>query len=266
MTDPESLAPTRLLDDPSLSGILRDDLQAMSAQAPLPYDVDAGLERFQQTIQAAPAGPSGTSVLGWVVIAAVLISGGVGAGWLASGSGAHETGDHAGVVAIADAHEDPVVAAPAAAAPSADLAAAAPSADLAADPAATNPAETAKAPVPAAASEPEPEPATAPEAHERPAAKPAIAPEPAPSLADEAKQINAGRKLLTSDPAQTLAIMKAAEQQFPNGAMIQERTGYTILALVALNRRPEAEQVATSYLQRWPNGPLARRVRDALGQ
>jgi hypothetical protein len=89
---------------------------------------------------------------------------------------------------------------------------------------------------------------------------------PAPSLADEAAQINAARKALARDPAQTLALMQAAEQQFPNGAMIQERRGYAILALVALGRTQEAEAQADAYLERWPNGPLSRRVRDALGR
>jgi hypothetical protein len=48
--------------------------------------------------------------------------------------------------------------------------------------------------------------------------------------------------------------------------MIQERRGYAILALVALGRRSEADQQADAYLERWPNGPLSRRVRDALGR
>ncbi|PRQ07779.1 tetratricopeptide repeat protein [Enhygromyxa salina] len=258
MTDPESLAPTRLLDDPSLGGVLRDDLQAASAQAPLPYDIDAGLERFRQTIEAAPPAPGpGASVLGWFVIAAVLVSGGVGAGWLASTTSDRDTGGHAGVVASASNDPAPV-ADPAVGTPSSSNTSKAPAAPIAS--------------LPPAQAQPDSQPAVAPDVPEpvteRPAPKPVVAaePEPQPSLADEAKQINAGRKLLTSDPAKTLEIMQAVEQQFPNGAMIQERTGYTILALVALDRRPEAEQIAQSYLQRWPNGPLARRVRDALGQ
>jgi hypothetical protein len=84
--------------------------------------------------------------------------------------------------------------------------------------------------------------------------------------ADEAMQINAARQALADDPATTLALMQAAEQQFPNGAMIQERRGYAILALVGLGRTAEAEQQANAYLERWPNGPLSRRVRDALGR
>jgi hypothetical protein len=255
MTD-LSQAPTRLLDDPSQSELLRGDLQIASAHAPLPYDVAAGFERFEQATRAGAAGPSagaasGLRVLGWIVGAAVLVSGGIGATWLATtpSTGAR---DHVGVTASADAdarEDDPVIGA------TASIASQTP----------TTPAAKIETPAEPELAEPAPTP-HAP-AVQRPASKPAtLSADPQPSLADEAKQINDGRKLLASDPARTLAIMQAAEQQFPDGAMIQERTGYTILALISLNRGAEAEQIAQTYLQRWPNGPLARRVRDALGQ
>jgi hypothetical protein len=93
-----------------------------------------------------------------------------------------------------------------------------------------------------------------------------VQPPPSSSLASEAAQINAARKALDGDPAKTLELMQAAEQQSPDGAMIQERRGYAILALVGLGRTAEAEQQADAYLERWPNGPLSRRVRDALGR
>ena len=90
MSDPQAQAPTRLLDDPALSSTLRSDLQLASAHAPLTYDLDAGLARFEQTLSAKPATSSagsntagaGLRVVGWLIGAAVLISGGVGASML----------------------------------------------------------------------------------------------------------------------------------------------------------------------------------------
>jgi hypothetical protein len=84
-------------------------------------------------------------------------------------------------------------------------------------------------------------------------------------LESEAALVNAARKALPTDPAKALALMEEAEQHYSGGAMVQERRGYTILALVALGRTDEAQGLADAYLERWPNGPLSRRVRDALG-
>jgi hypothetical protein len=104
---------------------------------------------------------------------------------------------------------------------------------------------------------------------ERDAAKPlGPMPEPVPidPATEEIWQLNVARKALEHDPAKTLALVEALEQQFPDGVMIEERRGYAILALVALGRTAEAEQRADSYLERWPNGTMSRRVRRALGR
>ena len=104
MTDPLSQAPTRLLDDPSLGGLLRDDLQFASNAAPRPYNVEAGLARFEQAINggaaAAASTGAGLRVLGWLVGATVLVSGGIGAGWMANMSGSAPA-DHASVIPVA---------------------------------------------------------------------------------------------------------------------------------------------------------------------
>ncbi len=76
--------------------------------------------------------------------------------------------------------------------------------------------------------------------------------------------IDAARKSLAEDPAHTLELTEQAAERFPAGAMIEERRGYAILALITLDR-PKAEQLASEYLERWPKGPLARRIRDGLG-
>lgn len=81
---------------------------------------------------------------------------------------------------------------------------------------------------------------------------------------DEAKLIDAARKRLAEDPAAALALTEQAAKRFPKGAMVQERRGYAILALIALDRVDEAEQRASEYLERWPKGPLSRRIREGL--
>lgn len=100
----------------------------------------------------------------------------------------------------------------------------------------------------------------------RPSSKsPRERPDPELAALDEAKLIDAARKALAADPARTLELTREATKRFPSGAMVQERRGYAILALVALDRRDEAETMADEYLERWPKGPLSHRVREALG-
>lgn len=100
----------------------------------------------------------------------------------------------------------------------------------------------------------------------RPSSKsPRERPDPELAALDEAKLIDAARKALAADPARTLELTQEATKRFPSGAMVQERRGYAILALVALDRRDEAETMADEYLERWPKGPLSHRVREALG-
>jgi hypothetical protein len=82
---------------------------------------------------------------------------------------------------------------------------------------------------------------------------------------EEAKLIDAARKALAEDPAKALELTEQIAERFPDGAMIQERRGYAILALLALDRRTEAEDRAEEYLERWPKGPLSRRIREGLG-
>jgi hypothetical protein len=278
MNDPKQM-PIRLLDDPALSEALRHDLEIASSHSPIAFDMEAGLARFEQArvgTKLSSVSGSGLRVLGWVVGATVLLGGAFGAADLMREDDKPRLAAmtpppavHAERSAEAEAdleHEDKPVAG------SMSSRAREPG-----DPVAEAGQQARVGDAGAALAQPEggdptldaPAPPRPDTTHPVVPADP-VQPPPSSSLASEAAQINAARKAarkaLDGDPAKTLALMQAAEQQFPDGAMIQERRGYAILALVALGRTAEAEQQADAYLERWPNGPLSRRVRDALGR
>jgi hypothetical protein len=277
MTDLKQ-SPIRLLEDPSVSDALRRDLELASSHAPITFDIEAGLARFEQarfgTKLNSTAGTT-LRVLGWVIGATVLLGGAFEAASLigqddapriSSGSGAmapakdtdlrSEDGRVAGLTSSLAREPGEPVAEAGHPARVGDAGAAL------AQPEGGDPALDAPKP-------PRPDTSHPDTGHQDTGdsdTSHADTGPQTPSLADEAAQINAARKVLAEDPAKALALMQAAELQFPNGAMIQERRGYAILALVALGRTAEAEEQADAYLERWPNGPLSRRVRDALGR
>ena len=274
MSDPTS-APTRLLDDPTIQESLRHDLELASSHAPIAYNATAGLAAFERALAAAgaSAGSTGAGVatggrlLGWFIGAAVLIGGVGGAGWVVSQASV----DH-GVVAIAPSagaaeldsdNVDAAAASQASSGSSETPAGARTSEAVAAGHALLGAEGTNPAMVHDPGQVEDSDPASDSSTTARPSSKSDFA-EPASSVGSEAEQVNAARKALTHDPAKALALTQAAAQAFPDGAMVQEREGYAILALIALDRRTEADARAQTYLARWPKGPLSRRVRDAL--
>jgi hypothetical protein len=255
--------PIRLLEDPAVTDALRRDLQLASSHAPITFDIEAGLARFEQARfgtklnSTSSTVMSGMRVLGWLVGATVLLGGVMGAADLMRQDDAPRiTAAMTPPKDIDLRSED----APVAGLPSSH-------AHEPGEPVAEAGQQAGVGDAGAALAQPEGgDPALDAPTPPRPATTHPVTTPPAPSMADEAAQINAARKALADDPATTLALMQAAEQLFPDGAMIQERRGYAILALVGLGRTAEAEQQADAYLERWPNGPLSRRVRDALGR
>ena len=258
MKEAQIHAPQRLLDDPQLGAALRQDLELAHAHAPLDYDVGSGLARFEQSL-AAGATPAtvggaalGVRVLAWFMGGSILLASAVGAGVLLD-------------QAEARAKRTPVVVEPVI-----DREVSRPGDEVAGRSlVATTSNEVASAAVEAPAPEPT---ADAPASGEKGGARADTSPrpnskladQPVGSLADEAKRINAARKALENDPSKALQIVEATAKQYPDGAMIQEREGYAVLALTALGRASEAKIRGQRYLERWPNGTLARRVRDAL--
>ena len=288
MTDPQTHAPLRLLEDPALDAGLRLDLELAAAQAPVVYDAGAGLARFESALTAGastlPPGGTGLGLraLGWFIGASVLVAGGVGAAHIVRAAHAsdapivvqtpariHDRSHDRSRNTSRNTSQDPLrgegdtVAGPSPSdAEPAPLdaglggsAVEAPVGDEAGDASAASARAGGNSPALGTSAPPRPNSNVPGEpSNER-------SPAPAGSLADEAKQINAARKALSADPARTLALVEAAAKDFPNGALVQEREGYAVLALAALGRQEQAQARAQRYLEHWPNGTLARRVR-----
>ena len=274
MTDPQTHAPLRLLEEPALDAGLRLDLELAKAHAPVAYDASAGLARFESALAAGASTlpPSGTGLglraLGWFIGASVLVAGGVGAAHIVRASDAPLIVQTPARI-IHDVSRDPLRAlGDTVAGPSPSDAELAPlDAGLggsvveaqvggeAGDASAASAQAGGNSPTLGTSAPPRPNSNLAGESANEPS------PAPTGSLADEAKQINAARKALAADPAKTLALVEAVAKDYPDGALVQEREGYAVLALAALGRQAQAQARAQRYLERWPNGTLARRVR-----
>jgi hypothetical protein len=274
MTEPFTHDPTRLIHG---AGDLGRDLELARATR-VDYAIDAGLARFEATLAGASTLPAGGTVAGFAVLRWFLAaSGALGIGvvaWLlVSGDPQVEPRGQALAEVPASAEfrsEDGKVAeidstTPAVGSDASSVA------DIEPEP---TPGSDARESV-AEIQQPDGdgklgafvrsdggEPAGQLAASPRPASKSSPAIEPA---VEEAKLIDAARKALAEDPAHALELTEEVAKRFPTGAMVQERRGYAILALLALDRHAEAEQQADEYLERWPKGPLSRRIREGLG-
>lgn len=274
MTDPIQ-DPRRLLES-DLAPSLRHDLEIARA-ARVNYPVDAGLARFETTLAGASTLPAGGSVAGFVVLRWFLGAGlvlGLGvAAWLAGSAPDRDepraraptqvvapeirSEDKVAELAVSGSRSpagaSSVVSAPSESSPDGvareSIAGVQPAlgrGDVGADGTDGGKPPGTHAALPRSTSK-------------------SARPDPGVAALEEAKLIDAARKALADDPARTLALTKEAGERFPSGAMVQERRGYAILALIALDRRDEAEAIADDYLARWPKGPLSRRVSEALG-
>lgn len=249
--------PVRLLLDPAIGPALRRDLGAV-ARVDAEYDVAGGLARFEGNLAAGTgvaksAGLSGGTIAG----AALLLVGGLTAAfllWPGSTPTPEPVSPGAGVVAVAPIHNPaptPAVAEPPRPAraiaeeeptPSAALAHTSPAPELAI----TKPL---KRPTRPKASEAEPVDAA-----------PAATPDDA---LREARNLHAARSNLGRNPARALALAEAGAGEFKGGTFAQEWEGVAILALFELGR-PEARARGEAFLQTYPSGTYAQRVRQAL--
>lgn len=246
--------PVRLLEDADAPALLRRDLSTAARHQAF-YDASAGAARFEASLAK---GAGGAASSGWGAGAlglGALILGGLVAGgvWLGRAPEPEapplQVAGGARIEAPFEAPAPTPVVIPGAIAP------AEPVVDVPED----MPEETDQAP----ARPPRGRVKRAPEAAAAPAGEQTI------SGADylrEARDLQAARGFLGRDPARALALAEAGAAEFPAGAFAQEWDGVAILALFELGRRSEAERRANAFLGRYPKGPYAAQVREALGR
>lgn len=263
--------PIRLLDDPSAHAALRRDL-AVAARHRVPFDAAAGAARLEASLSKGTGAASsswGGSALG---VGALILGGLIAAGvWLTAPPAAEQP--QADTIARGRASAPTIVEAPVIEVPVVE-APVVPAAPVVA------------APVPAVAAVPEdmveetdvPATPSKPSARSKVRAQKKDRPEAAPVAGSregiaggadylrEAKSLQAARGLLGRDPAQALARAQAGAAEFPGGAFAQEWEGVELLALFELGRRSAAESRAERYLERFPKGPYAAQIREALGR
>lgn len=253
--------PLRLLKDPATAAVLRRDLGA--AARGVPYDVGAGLARFEASLSQGTGVAAGSTRLGGAggTIGALLLTGGLAAalGWALLGS-------------------EP---APAPARPGGPT--------LAAAPLPSSPPMVPELPAvvvpelgPPAPQVPELQAPGASASDEREAsvARPVKARRPrgarnevsavkdgaAGDYLREARSVNAARGQLGHDAGQALALAEAGAAQFKGGTFAQEWEGIAVLALLELGRGDEARARGELFLQRYPSGTYAPRIRQALAE
>lgn len=260
--------PIRLLDDPSAHAALRRDL-AVATRHRAPYDAAAGAARLEASLAkgtgAATAGWSGGALGFGALILGGLVTAGV---WLATDRAATPEPPRAPVVGIRAASEpEPIVALEEVAPPASAVASTPVAPPVVAPPIEAVPedmVEEAEVPTPPIAKPARARVATA--SRKKDPAPPAgeAGEAAAADYLREARSLQAARALLGRDAAQALARAQAGAAEFPKGAFAQEWEGVEILALFELGRRAEAEPRASRFLDRFPHGPYASQVRDAL--
>jgi hypothetical protein len=107
--------------------------------------------------------------------------------------------------------------------------------------------------------------AAEPAMKEAPPPAPASRPSQASALRAETLLLGAARaKLAAGDNRGALDDVARLEAQFPRGALVQEREVVAIRALAALGNRPGLTARASTFLQRFPDGPYSAHVRQIL--
>lgn len=126
-----------------------------------------------------------------------------------------------------------------------------------------------RAAVPEPTSAPEPTaaalPATAPTPQTMTARRPHAATQPsapsAPSLTQESRALAEVQAALGAhDARKALQLLATQDRLFAAGALGQERSAARVFALCKAGRTSEAEAAKTTFLSRYPESPLAKRV------
>jgi hypothetical protein len=252
--------PVRLLDDPSMPDLLREDLAEAANQPLPPVDMAVGLASLQASIRAGSVAAASGS--GATVKAAALAHGSWWGGALI-GLGAGLVGAAAIWLAPPLTRSPPPpdpprievaaplpIAAPAPPIPE-------PSTASAALPSALAPLPSARPALPA----PSPS-ASSPSSPSNPEASASASPADGP--AEELALLVRIKQKASSDPAVALALVDEGHRRFPRGSFYQERESIAVLALAQLGRATEARARAKLFLDAHPQSPYAERLRGLV--
>ncbi len=247
--------PLRLLQDPATAAVLRRDLGA--AARGVPYDVGAGLARFEASLSQGTGVAATTTrfggLSGSLAVGGLLLAGGlaVALGWVVAATPAPAKLDGRELAAAPALHSAPVVS-----------------------PVLSPDLPPVLPPVLAAPIEPLSEAAAVVEPASRPVksrrlkgARNEVSAMKVDGSADylrEARSLNAARGELGQNPAKALALAEAGIAQFRDGTFAQEWEGIAVVALLELGNTDEGRARAEMFLQRYPSGTYAPRIRQAL--
>lgn len=264
--------PTRLLHDPATAAVLRRDLGVAARGAP--YDVAAGLARFEAGLAANLAPGTGVATAakvgggsgGVLAVGALLLVGGLAAaiGWSVAAPGPEAAYANSGLVggpALRGAVE-PEIDLPTPRMPAPEVSAVTPMLPMLPMPSVTSEIDAADAAVEPAVADSQPGKLARKTRGARNEVSP-VRDAPADYLR-EARDLNAARGHLGHDPARALALAEAGAAEFAAGTFTQEWQGVAVLALFELGRGDEARARAESFLRRYPSGTYAPRIRQVL--
>jgi hypothetical protein len=266
--------PKRLLDDPSLAAVLREDLDSARTTSSQSYDAEAGLERLRAAIAVGTITTAGGAATGAAVaksgalgsakvfiamgVGVVLAAGGVawriaapenaGVGSASSMSGSHSESESEPVSEPAPEPEpEPVSASELAPALGSEPTTAGATRVTPTPPRATRRArlvaETAPAEITAAEAAPTPV-------------------DPDAALRAETAHLLSLRRTAEHDPPAALAMAEQGSRDFRDGMFAEEREAIAIFALFELGRDADARRRAARFLEAHPRGPFSARVRQ----
>lgn len=241
--------PKRLLLDPELAPELGEQLKQFDQHCQgQPFDLHAGLARFEAAISAAPvagASAAGAGLKAGAGSAALAGTASAGSGGVATGAavltglkGLIAAGALAGAGALAWTFWPTPAASPA-------------PQNTPSQPASAQPATATPSPKDPASSQRSTSSATLKEN---------------PLQAELAVVKKARQALAAGQAAKALTLLQDSQEKFANGALVPEREALLIIALSQSGQARKARPKARRFLSKHPESPMANRVRQVLGK
>ncbi len=85
------------------------------------------------------------------------------------------------------------------------------------------------------------------------------------ALTQEMNLIREARSMMTTDATGAMTLLEQHRERFPEGALIEEREAYSVLAMIALGRQEaEVERRYLDLLARFPESRYAPDIRTAM--